>query len=53
MVYFSHKAQNRDQWKVLANLAMRTQWYMTFIYIILRKLIGKNIYHGSCTIVCG
>ena len=45
MAYFSHKSQNRDQWKVPANPAMKTLWYMTFRYILLRKLIGKNIYH--------
>jgi len=53
MAYFSHKAQNRDQWKVLANPAMKTLWYMTFTYILLRKLLEKNMYHRSCTFICG
>jgi len=28
MAYFSHKAQNRDQWKVPAKPAMKNLWYM-------------------------
>jgi hypothetical protein len=41
----------RDQWKVPANPAMKTLWYMTFTYILLRKLLGKNMYHRSCTFI--
>jgi len=32
MAYFSHTAQNRDQWKFLANPAMKTLWYEFHIY---------------------
>jgi len=53
MTYFSHTTQNRDQWNVLAHPSMKTLWSMTFTYILLRKLIGKNIYHRSCTFICG
>jgi hypothetical protein len=30
--YFGHTAQNRDQWKVLANPAMKTLWYAFHIH---------------------
>lgn len=53
MAHFILTAQNRDQWKVLAKPAMKTLWYMTFTHIPLRKLIGKNIYHRSCTFISG
>ena len=32
MAYFSHTAQNRDQWKVPANPAMKTLLYDFHIY---------------------
>jgi len=42
MAYFHHTAQNRDQWKVLANPAMKTLWYMTFTYIFFEKINRKE-----------
>lgn len=51
MAYFILTAQNRDQWKVLTNPVMKTLWCDFHMYSF--EKIGKNIYHRSCTFICG